>query len=784
MFLSQRHLRGTKLTAILMTTLLALLLVVPINLLANGGSILIMGGSAADKPILPTFVSTDRSGNIYTFSSGTKELLCYSKDMKLKFRTGGIGISDSILVDPTELVVYKDQIIVADSGSIVAYDLNGNFKKRIKEIDSVTFKKPMGLSIDPAGKLCVCDAEANLVVILDTDLSLKKTLKDFSGPMAFYEIRNSNYICFEKGTGKITTFSPYFARVKVFPNLKNPKSMIFDGNSQLYVLDDDAIKIFTTDGRLKTELSIKPELPFGTYPAIALMDNNILFASYKDSRLLKIGENTKLVSLIEKDASSLFLPEGLVVDENGKIYVADTCNNLIRVLDQKGNSLYTFEAENPKKLSLMSDFLAIVKPFSIDVHSRFGAKLYSIPVKDTVDCDFLPDGSLLVLSLTGEISKYNGTMNLGNIILEKIPKPSAISSCQTHFGVATGDSKVIIYKLDGNKDNTIELDEPALDILLLSPQRVISINQKGFKLTDQHSKALKSFGNPMGIRTMHGPNSEPIVYNLGLESFSYPSSCAKFGAWIYSLDKIAMRAVRFPKEMLLAPPKIKISPDVLDFGIVLADQSSAVELVIENIGGETIEGTFIKIPKWISLDKKILKGDDTVIKVQAKTTHFISNVTYAEDMTLETNIGTISIPCRLQTPNQIPKQINIELKVGSKSVKVGSKNVDIGASVYMEGNAIMVPLKFISECFGASVAIDSSFIDISFPTKKMAISMEIGSQDVAVDINGESRFIKIAPTPKIISKTAFVPLKFFIDLLECEEYWDSGAKQMRLVYTP
>lgn len=764
--------------------MLFVLSIVPVNLLANGGPLLIMSGASAEKPILPTFVSSDKSGNIYTFSSATKELLCYSKDMKLKFRAGGIGQGDSVLQDPSELVFFKDQLIVADTASLAVFDAKGKFVKRIKEAGSFKFKRPMGLSVDPSGRLVVCDAEANEVAVLEPDFSLRKTFRDLSGPMAFYETRNSNYVCLERNTGKVTTFSSYMARIKVFPNIKFARSMIYDGNSQLYVLDEDSIKIFTMDGRLKTELSIKPKRPEGVYPAIALIDNNVCFASFAESQVIKISEGSKMTTLAEKDSSSLFLPEGMAVDENGKIFIADTGNNLIRVLDQKGGSLYSFEVDKPKKLSVMGDSLAVVRPSTVDMCSRSGIKLFSIPVKDVVDCDFAPDGSLLVLTSEGSVAKYIGTKDTGMVFAEKILNPIAISSCQTHFGVATKDSKIEIIKHDSSKDNTIELDAPASDIIMLSPQRIMVLGQDGFKLVEQRSKVMKSFGKPSGIRMSHDPTIDPISFSSNLDSFSVPSAAARFGDWIYSLDMAAMRAVRFPKEMLLAPPKIKISPEVLDFGVVLSDQSTNLELVIENVGGETIEGLFTQIPKWITLDKKILKGDDSIIKVGAKTTHFISNVTYLEDLVLETNIGTIAIPCRLQTPNQLPKQINIELKVGSKSVKVGNKTVDVGASIYMEGNALMVPVKFISDCFGSAVTQEDGFIDMVFASRKTTVSMELGSQDVAVEINGESRFMKASPAPKIVSKTTFVPLKFFVDLLDCEEYWDSNTKQMRLVYTP
>jgi sugar lactone lactonase YvrE len=755
-----------------------------VNLLANGGVLLLLGGATADKPILPTFVSSDKLGNIYTFSSATKELLCYTKDMKLKFRTGGIGSGDSILQDPTELVVLKDQLIVADTASLAIFDTKGKFLRRVKEADSFKFIKPTGLSIDPAGRLVVCDVEANQVAVLESDFSLKKIYSDFSGPTAFYETRNSNYVCLEKNTGKVTTFSSYMARIKVFPGIKNARSMIYDGNSLLYILDEDSVKVFTMDGRLKSELSIIPKRPEGTYPAIALIENSVCFASHADSQILKIAEGSKLTTLIDKDSSALFLPEGMTVDENGKIFIADTGNNLIRVLDQKGGNLFSFEVDKPKKLTVMGDSLAIVRPSSIDVYSRSGKKLYSISFKDALDCDFAPDGSLLVLSFVGTVTNFVGTKDMGLVFTEKIPNPISISSCQTHFGVATKGSKIEIFKHNGSKDNTIELETTISDIIMLSPQRIIVLGKDGFKLVEQNSKVMKSFGKSTGIRVSHEPTSDPISFSSNLDSFSAPSAVSRFGDWIYSVDFVAMRAVRFPKELLLAPPKIKISPETLDFGVVLSDQSTSTELVIENIGGETIEGIFTQIPKWITLDKKILKGDDSIIKVIAKTTHFLSNVTYLENLTLETNIGTIEIPCRLQTPNQLPKQINIELKVGSKSVKVGSKTIDVGASIYMEGNALMVPIKFISECFGSTVSQEGNFIDVVFASKKITVSFEVGSQEVAVEINGESKFMRATPPPKTISKTTFVPLKFFVELLDCEEYWDSSTKQMRLVYTP
>jgi len=96
----------------------------------------------------------------------------------------------------------------------------------------------------------------------------------------------------------------------------------------------------------------------------------------------------------------------------------------------------------------------------------------------------------------------------------------------------------------------------------------------------------------------------------------------------------------------------------------------------------------------------------------------------------------------------------------------------------------MVPLRFLSEAFGGNVAFDEGFIEVSFDSRKIFASLQVGSKDVALEDGGETKLVKITPPPAVKQGKTFVPLKFFTDILDCEVYWDSITKQLRIVYSP
>ena len=745
---------------------------------------LLLSGISSDRLALPTSVECDKAGNIYVVSSGTHEIVSYTKDLKLRFRVGGSGIGTEALVDPQDMLFVKDSMLVSDAGCIKIFDTNGNFQKNIEKIKDTALVKPTGMIQDSRGRIYICDAGTGKIFILESSLDTYKILEGYKQPISFFPV-NDNYYLLEKETKTLTIFSSMMAKIKTIEGFKNPQAMSTDFAQKIFVLDGSEIKMFTLAGLTGKTLSFAPKSSSAYFNSFGFDGSKYIVSSTASHELLSIDDTGKLTILIAHEVDKLCLPQGLAVDENGRIFVSDSGNKMIRVTDQRGTPLFQIDNIEAGKMAISKDLVAIVTADSIKVLTRAGQKAYDIQEPNVIDVDFDLDGSLLALKKDA-LFRYQGTTKTETVLAKQDwGKPTSISSIGTNFAITDQDnSKVMIYSGKDTQSTIITLSDSPLDCILLSPQRIIVSGESSMKLVDQSGKVLRSFGNSGGPFSLHKPTTDKIAYETGLDTMTEPAALASFGKWLYLLDRQAMRLIRYPREMLLESPKIKITPEIADFKFVTPDSEEELELVIQNIGGDSLEGYFTNIPKWISLSTRTVKGDEVIIKVKAKTYHFIPSVTYRESMTLESNAGRFKIPCILKTPDSLPAQVNVEFQIGNKTITINGKKVDQPVAPYIKDAATMVPLQFLTDTFGAVTDFSSGYISINFPRKNIWVVCEVGSNNVTLQRDDQTSSLTMKPSPEVKSGKACLSLSFFTDILDCELYWDKATKKIRLIYLP
>ncbi|MBP7733074.1 MAG: hypothetical protein KA140_04845 [Caldisericia bacterium] len=746
---------------------------------------LLLGGQPLESVVEPGSVSTDKSGNVYLYCHGTNEIFCFSKDFKLKFKFGGYGFTEETFIDPSDILVIKDYILVSDVGMLKVFDLSGNFKKNITRFKDVELKNPCGLSVDTRGKIYVCDPDIGKIFILESSLEPYKIIDNFKSPMAIVPA-NDGYFLLEQETKSVLILSGAMAKIKTIGPFKNPMCLTSDYTQKLYILDDNQVKIYTFGGIPSKTMSFAPKTATGRYSSIAIDNGKALVSSTDTHELLQLDETGKVTVKLEHDPEKLCLPSGFAIDENGRIFISDSGNGTIRVIDQKGNPLYKIDQNLPtSKIAISKDLVSIVNDKTVLLTTRVGEKAFEIPEADAIDTDFEPNGTILVLK-KDSVLRYNGSEKI-DTVLEKQTwnKPTSISSIGTHFAVTDFyDSRIMIFDSTGKLTNSMTLNDSPTDCIMLSEHRIIVCCESSVILVDHSGKILRSFGKDDGPFTAHKPSNEKIAYDSNLDSFTYPVAIARFGQWIYTLDMMAMRLVRFPKEMLLESPKIKINPEIVDFKYVLQDSEEDQEIVIQNIGGDSLEGYFTQIPKWISLSTRIVKGDEVIVKVKAKTLHFIPNMTYMENLVLESNAGRFVIPCVLKIPESMPQQMDVGFQVGVKTITVNGKKIDMPTAPYIKDGSTMIPLQFITSSFGGAAEFDSGYVSVNFPRKNIWVVCEIGSESVTMQRDDQTSSLSMKPAPELKSGKPCLPLSFFTDILDCEVYWDKATKKIRLVYLP
>lgn len=766
--------------------LLVIVLLAPLVNAQEKEMSLIAGGPSADSLILPSAVSTDSNGNIYIINEGSNEILSITANHNYRFRFGGFG--DSNLVEPAHVLYNRGRIIVSDIGCLKVFDQKGRLKETITKIGDYELVRPMGLSSDSRNRIYVSDPLLGKVIITESDFRFYKVIEEnLDQPIQCFLTNSYRYVILDRGLNKGLILSSYLDVINDFGAFNNPLSMVTDGTRRIYVLTDGMIYAFGISGDSRPNWNISPKKPGGLYPSMSLNDETLLLSSKGTGELISVSTSDgKVETLIEHDSSVLCLPSCHAVDENGRIYVSDGINNKIRILDQLGQNLFIIPTERPGRIDVSTNLLSVVEcdGGKINMLTREGGELYSLDVADAVDCVFTDEEDLLVLTVAGHIDRYSGSVKERTIIADEdaFDSPIAIDCEKDYIAVAHSDGIVSVLTRLGEFAWSDSIDAKVHDIMLLSPQRVIAITDKGMVLLSQINGIMESFGSSGGPFTA-GVKDEPVIdYTDNLDKFTHPVSISQFGDWLYVLDKAGMRLVRYLSSVLMSSPKVKILPEVINFGDVPADSEMELDVVIKNIGGDTLEGSFSIIPDWISVSSKRFNGDDVVIKVKAKTLHFISNMRYREDLVLDTNAGRVSIPCELRVPRSEINQIDITIQIGNRIAKIDDEEINLGVAPYIKNSKTMVPLRFISEAFGGSVDFYNGFIDVTFPKKNIWISIAVGSATVVLDIAGESSFGIINPPPEIKSETTFVPLTFFTDILECEKYWNNDDKSIRLVF--
>lgn len=745
---------------------------------------LLLGGQPQESVIEPGSVTVDKSGNVYLYCHGTNEILCFSKDFKLKFRIGGFGVSDETFINPSDILVLKDSILVTDVGMLKVFSLSGEFKKNITKIKDFELKSPTGLSIDTRGKVYVCDPEIGKIFILDGTLEPNKVVDGFKAPMTIIPA-NDGYFVLDQETKTVQILSGAMAKIKSVGPFKNPLCLTSDYTQKIYVLDGSEIKTYTFGGVLSKTLNFAPKTATGRYCSIAVDNGKVLVSSTKTHELLQLDESGKVTVKLEHDPNKLCLPSGFAIDENGRIFVNDAGNSVFRVLDQKGNQLYQIDQNPSGKISISKDLISMVKNDSVLLTTRSGKEVFTIPETGAIDTDFEPSGSILVLK-NDSVSRYNGSTKI-DTILEKQNwgKPTSISSIGTHFAITDfADAKIMIFDSSGKLTNSMTLNDSPTDCIMLSQQRIIVCCETSIILLDHSGKILRSFGKDGGPFAAHGSTDEKVSYETNLDSFTYPIAIARFGQWVYILDMIGMRLTRFPKEVLLESPKIKINPETVDFKYVLPDSEEDQEIVIQNTGGDSLEGYFTQIPKWVSLSTRAVKGDEVIVKVKAKTLHFITNMTYKENLVLESNAGRFVIPCMLKIPESMPLQMDVEFQIGSKTITVNGKKTDLPIAPYLKNGSTMIPLQFLTSSFGGAAEFDSGYVSVNLPRKNIWLVCEIGSESVTMQRDDQTSTLTMKPAPELKSGKPCLSLSFFTDILDCEVYWDKVTKKIRLVYLP
>lgn len=268
-----------------------------------------------------------------------------------------------------------------------------------------SFSNLMGLAIDPAGNIYVADSRNNLIRKISADGMVTTLAGDGNQGSA-------------DGKGNAASF--FF-----------PAALAVDTHGIVYVADthNSMIRKITPDGNVTT-LAGRPDTGTIKHPeALSRFDNpygiavdkagNVFVSDWDKDQIKKVSPDGK-VSVFAgtgdrglkdgpADSASFYLPEGIALDQQGNLYVADTYNNRIRKITPDG--MVSTLAGKTKKGSANGKGAAASFSHPDGIAVDRSGNVYVADVGNNKIRKITPDGTVSDYAGTGKRGSDNGPLN-------------------------------------------------------------------------------------------------------------------------------------------------------------------------------------------------------------------------------------------------------------------------------------------------------------------------------------------------------------------------------------
>jgi len=124
------------------------------------------------------------------------------------------------------------------------------------------------------------------------------------------------------------------------------------------------------------------------------------------------------------------------------------------------------------------------------------------------------------------------------------------------------------------------------------------------------------------------------------------------------------------------------------------------------------------------------------------------------------------------------RKMEIKLTIGSTKMYINGAPADkpLSAPPYIRNERTFVPIRVISEAFGADVTWypETKGIVIEFMERK--IEMQVGSKEAFID----GRKVILTNAPEIKNGSTFVPLRFVTESLDAVIGWNPDAREITI----
>ena len=103
------------------------------------------------------------------------------------------------------------------------------------------------------------------------------------------------------------------------------------------------------------------------------------------------------------------------------------------------------------------------------------------------------------------------------------------------------------------------------------------------------------------------------------------------------------------------------------------------------------------------------------------------------------------------------------------------------ADPFIDHGRVMVPLRFISEQWGATVNWNGNLMQANVKLRDLTLILVVGEKKILKIKNGKEEIINITNKPMLVNGRIFVPLRFISESFDATVDWDSNSYVVKIV---
>ena len=325
----------------------------------------------------------------------------------------------------------------------------------------------------------------------------------------------------------------------------------------------------------------------------------------------------------------------------------------------------------------------------------------------------------------------------------------------TPIAVPEGEHTLYYYAVD-NQGHQEVTKSAMLKVDTINPQIVILSPQDGSIVNTKKLAVLGKVDAGCTVK-VNGLNAE--IDTLGNFSLEVEISSASEVINIVAMDPAGnSSSVSLTVSIDTTPPSLEVYAPVAFENI----RSLPYE-----IKGKTEKGAIVTINGGVAVVSE--SGEFTYMLLQLNE-GLSSLEVIAKDVAGNTAKKLISV-------SYVKKTIII-LQINNTSVLINSQITSIDAAPTIRNSRTFVPVRFISEAFGANVEWDPVFQMVTITLGTNLIKLQVG-KNYAI-LNGKQ--IALDASTFIFNSRTFVPLRFISEALGAEVAWEGSTKTVTIIY--